>query len=227
MLERAPTIPNQNVPRRYVLPLLRREGHLQYRCPKRFRDKQNGMERPILQKNTTKICTNCVKNNHSVQDCRRPSDYIPGHTMASHNNWYQDNKISLKPRPSTVFNHLNPVSPKGIQTSREIKIGRSPNIEDPGPRQCRNCKIHPNPQLENVMRWNHTENDSTTLPLFPMLQLKRRRVVHYIRIHTYIYIHIYTYIYKIWWCRSRRPRRHRCLSQWYSLIFIWSDLTFL
>ncbi len=44
-------------------------------------DRENGIERPSsqrLQRNAKKICTNCGKNNHSVQECRRPRDYRPG-----------------------------------------------------------------------------------------------------------------------------------------------------
>ena len=51
-------------------------GHLQ--CPQRLEDREKGIERPIAQRNAKKICTNCGKNNHSVQDCRKPKDYKPG-----------------------------------------------------------------------------------------------------------------------------------------------------
>ena len=39
---------------------------------------EKGVEKPIAQQNAKKICTNCGKNSHSVQDCRKPVDYKPG-----------------------------------------------------------------------------------------------------------------------------------------------------
>ncbi len=53
-------------------------GHLQYRCQKRLEDKQMGNEHSIIQKNAKKICTNCGRNNHTVEECRRPRDYKQG-----------------------------------------------------------------------------------------------------------------------------------------------------
>ncbi len=45
---------------------------------RRLEDREKGIDRPIAQRNAKKICTNCGKNNHSVQDCRKPKDYKPG-----------------------------------------------------------------------------------------------------------------------------------------------------
>ena len=53
-------------------------GHLQYKCPQRLEEREERVEKPIAQRNAKKICTNCGKNNHSVQDCRKPKDYKPG-----------------------------------------------------------------------------------------------------------------------------------------------------
>ncbi len=79
-------------------------GHLQYRCPKRLEDRQNGIERPIMQKNAKKICTNCGRNNHTVQDCRRPRDYKQG--TAYDGIPYQT--VSRNTNPSDGQYHENP-----------------------------------------------------------------------------------------------------------------------
>ncbi len=82
-------------------------GHLQYRCPKRLEDRQNGIERPIIQKNAKKICTNCGRINHMIQECRRPRDYKQG--TAYDGIPYQ--RVSRNPNPSDGQYHESPKTP--------------------------------------------------------------------------------------------------------------------
>ena len=106
-------------------------GHLQYNCPQKLEDRENGIERPSqrYQRNAKKICTNCGRNNHTVQECRRPRDYRPG--TAYDNIPYQtiNRKTGLEEGHHGPESY-NPNYPNSHKIFRETEKGCAPRTNE-------------------------------------------------------------------------------------------------